>query len=211
MSSDDVSAAAGQQEQQQQESESGSPQLHPLTSVWSLWYMPEIPRAAPGSPQVDMNTLLRKVDTFNTVEGFWSIYNALPGADTLQMGEQFMFFREPTRPVWEDPTLQDGEMFSIFTDHVDAADTFIQRFLMAIMGESVTRDQFKNRRNLVAGFRYSPRRSGLKGRSFKIDIWTTDCSPEMHIAVEACIIAMATSSGIRNIQPPLMAKPFVKK
>ena len=181
--------------------------LHRLASAWSLWYMPEMRAAAPGTaPAVNMNELLRKADTFHTVEEFWSIYNALPSADKLNMGELLMFFRDPTQPMWEDPSLANGEMLSLWTDSVDGADNFISRFLMAALGETLTVGQFRGKRNVIAGVRYSARRNA-KGRSFKIDVWSTDAS--IHVDVEAAIKALAESSGIRNIA--IFSQDFVKK
>src|SRR3990167_6034349 len=86
-------------------------QLHKLNDAWSLWYLPEV-RQVPGQPTVNMNDLLRKADSFDTIEEFWSIYNALPPADKLTLGEQFMFFRNPIKPIWEDAALARGEMFT---------------------------------------------------------------------------------------------------
>merc|ERR1712000_449557 len=126
----------------------GHANLHKLHSSWSLWYLPEV-RATPGSPSVNVNDSLRKADSFQTVEEFWSIYNVLPHADKLTVGEQFMFFRDPTQPMWEDPSLTEGGMISIWTDHTDAADNFIQTFLSKLLGESLTVEKFDNKQNVV--------------------------------------------------------------
>lgn len=207
MSSDDAAAAAAEASSQESSPASSSPALHQLASSWSLWYLPEMPRAQPGSPAPKMEDMLVKADTFNTVEGFWSIYNALPAADALSFGEQFMFFRDPTLPRWEDPTLANGEMISLFTDHTDACDVFVQRFLMNALGETLTDSYFKGKRNVLAALRYSARRALKAPRTFKLDIWTTDAS--LHAEVEAAIKFLAEGAGIKN--PQLQTAEFVKR
>lgn len=182
--------------------DSNAPKLHQLADRWSLWYQPDIPWT-PGQPEADTKDILRKVDTFSTVEEFWSVYNALPSVDKLTIGEQFMFFRGSIQPMWEDAALLKGGSVSVFTDHVDASDKFIQMFLAGMLGESFSAERLDGNKNLIAGIKYNAKNS-KKGRQFKIEIWTTDYSKQR--AVDSLVKEFAEKANIR--QPLIFEKSF---
>jgi hypothetical protein len=179
--------------------------FHKLNSAWSLWYLPEA-RVLPGQPQPEMKDLLKKADSFETAEEFWSVYNALPPADKLTVGEQFMFFRNPVKPEWEDPAFARGEMFTVWTDHVDAADKFIQTMLAGMLGESFTVDRFGGKQGVLAGLRFSSR-TRKQGRQWKLDVWTTETG--LHTEVDALVKQTCDKCGIRGAQ--IFSQEFQKK
>lgn len=51
---------------------------------------------------------LKKVYTFNTIQGFWAVFNNVPGVEEIKTRYSYHLMREERRPVWEEPYNQGG-------------------------------------------------------------------------------------------------------
>lgn len=81
---------------------------HLLSHEWTFWYLK--PPTGSKSNQLNYESLLKQIGTFNTVEDFWSIYLRLKRPDELtnQGTTDYSMFQSNIRPVWEDPNNADG-------------------------------------------------------------------------------------------------------
>jgi len=51
---------------------------------------------------------LKKVYTFNTIQGFWAVFNNVPSVDDIQARYSYHLMRNERRPIWEEPYNQTG-------------------------------------------------------------------------------------------------------
>ncbi|GME79193.1 unnamed protein product [Ambrosiozyma monospora] len=140
---------------------------HPLNSKWTLWYT---------KPQVDRNEswsdLLRPVVSFETVEEFWGIFNAVPKANELPLKSDYHLFRDDIKPEWEDKANSKGGKWSFQfrgkNANVDINEVWV-RALLSVIGETIEDEEHE-----VNGVVLSIR----KGVSYRIGLWTKSCNPE---------------------------------
>lgn len=135
---------------------------HPLNTKWTLWYT---------KPAVDnfesWSDLLRPVITFDTVEEFWGIYNAVPQASELPIKSDYHLFREGIKPEWEDVVNSKGGKWSYqFRGKHDINDLWTRALLSAI-GETIEEDDSNEVNGVVLNIR--------KG-FFRIGLWTKSCN-----------------------------------
>ena len=58
-------------------------------------------------------TQVKKIQEFDTVEDFWGIFQHLRKPDSCRPGIEFMMFKEPIIPMWEDENNKNGGKISI--------------------------------------------------------------------------------------------------
>ena len=56
---------------------------------------------------------VKKIHEFGTVEDFWGIFQHLRKPDSCKPGIEFMMFKEPIKPMWEDEFNKNGGKISI--------------------------------------------------------------------------------------------------
>jgi translation initiation factor 4E len=90
---------------------------HPLQSKWTLWYRastkPNSVAAKNAAKSDNWEASLQCVNTVDTIEDFWGMYNNVPGIDKMEDNSDYMFFKEGVRPAWEDPANANGGSFTI--------------------------------------------------------------------------------------------------
>lgn len=74
---------------------------HPLQEQWTLWYLE-------NDRTKSWEDMQNKVTSFDTVEGFWSIYNHIVTPSTLGEGNDYSLFKKNIRPMWEDESNKNG-------------------------------------------------------------------------------------------------------
>ena len=89
-----------------------------LENKFSFWYrisedivQNQVPKQA-----LDKNiyeTQVKKIHEFDTVEEFWGIFQHLRKPDSCKPGIEFMMFKEPIKPMWEDENNKNGGKMSI--------------------------------------------------------------------------------------------------
>ncbi|CEP64756.1 translation initiation factor eIF4E LALA0_S13e02300g [Lachancea lanzarotensis] len=131
---------------------------HPLNSKWTLWYT---------KPAVDKSEswsdLLRPVTSFETVEEFWAIHNAIPKPRYLPFKSDYHLFRNDIRPEWEDPANSlGGKWTHQFWGKTPDIDDLWMRALLAVIGETIDEDDSQ-----INGVVINIRKS-----AYKIAIWT---------------------------------------
>ncbi|XP_016949792.1 eukaryotic translation initiation factor 4E1 [Drosophila biarmipes] len=78
-----------------------SPKKHKLQNEWTLWQVEY-------DPARSWEDMLKKVDTFGTVEDFWNLYFRFDPPSKLTRGSDYMLFKKHIPPMWEDPANSQG-------------------------------------------------------------------------------------------------------
>ncbi len=89
-----------------------------LENSFSFWYRisDEIAQYQAPKHAVDKKiyeTQVKKIHEFDTVEEFWGIFQHLRKPDSCKPGIEFMMFKEPIKPMWEDENNKNGGKISI--------------------------------------------------------------------------------------------------
>lgn len=137
---------------------------HPLHTKWTLWYT---------KPSVDKSEswsdLLRPVTSFETVEEFWAIQNAIPKPHELPFRSDYHLFRNDIRPEWEDPSNSKGGKWNFqFRNKNTNIDELWLRSLLAVIGESIDEEYSE-----INGVVVNIRKNG-----YKIGLWTKSADQE---------------------------------
>ena len=89
-----------------------------LENKFSFWYRisDDIMQYQAPKQALDKNiyeTQVKKIYEFDTVEEFWVIFQHLRKPDSCKQGIEFMMFKEPIKPMWEDEYNKNGGKISI--------------------------------------------------------------------------------------------------
>lgn len=90
-----------------------------------------------------MGRSIKEVVSFDTVEGFWAVYNNIPKLVELPIRSDYAFFRKGIRPEWEcDSNKAGGKWFYQFKPK--SANEFDEIWLhtvLSVIGESLETDE----------------------------------------------------------------------
>jgi translation initiation factor 4E len=138
---------------------------HPLEHRWTYFYNPPTKAAADGS----WSSNVKSVSTFDTVEDFWSLFNALKSPSQLTIGSNYHLFKEGIQPEWEDPQNRKGGKWTVAFQRrggdagaARISDDAWQNALLALIGE-----QFGADSDEICGVVVGPR-----GKETRIALWT---------------------------------------
>jgi len=134
----------------------------PLQTSWTYW----IDKASKGSTAAEYQANLKKIYTFATVQGFWSVYNHIPGVHDLPMKSYYHLMREEKKPLWEDPVISKGGTWKIKCSKKDTVRVW-KELLLAAIGEQF--ESWLAPGDNIAGISVSPR-----PRDDLIQIWNYD-------------------------------------
>ena len=89
-----------------------------LENKFSFWYRISDDIAQYQAPKQALDkkiyeTQVKKIHEFDTVEDFWGIFQHLRKPDSCKPGIEFMMFKEPIKPMWEDEYNKNGGTISI--------------------------------------------------------------------------------------------------
>ena len=89
-----------------------------LENSFSFWYRISDDIAQYHAPKQALDkkiyeTQVKKIHEFDTVEEFWGIFQHLRKPDSCKPGIEFMMFKEPIKPMWEDEGNKNGGKISI--------------------------------------------------------------------------------------------------
>lgn len=174
-----------------------SSETHPLNSKWCFWHTPNITSTHTqqyGTWENANLKLTKNVHTFETVEMFWAVFNALPPATKISKEETIMFFRESVEPKWEDGNFKEGGRYLCRLDPVPAADKFIQTVIVMAIGEQISVET--NTANLIGGIKYV-KKEKLRDSHIRVEIWMTDKNKAAELL--AVLKSIAADVGIENL------------
>ena len=89
-----------------------------LENKFSFWYRISDDIIQYQSPKQALDekiyeTQVKKIHEFDTVEDFWGIFQHLRKPDSCKPGIEFMMFKEPIKPMWEDEFNKNGGRISL--------------------------------------------------------------------------------------------------
>ena len=89
-----------------------------LENKFSFWYRISDDIAQYQAPKQALDkkiyeTQVKKIHEFDTVEEFWGVFQHLRKPDSCKPGIEFMMFKEPIKPMWEDESNKNGGKISI--------------------------------------------------------------------------------------------------
>ncbi|XP_016943741.3 eukaryotic translation initiation factor 4E1 [Drosophila suzukii] len=107
-----------------------SPKKHKLQNEWTLWLVEY-------DPLTTWEDMLRKIDTFGTVEDFWNLYFRIDPPSKLKKGCDYMLFKKNIPPMWEDPANRQGGRWAVFIQkgHKTDLDIIWLDVLLCLIGE----------------------------------------------------------------------------
>jgi translation initiation factor 4E len=115
---------------------SAEPELK-LHQKWVVWF--DNPRLAPEASSWKDN--LKKCGDFDSVSGFWSLYNNLKPASKLPLNSNYHVFRDGVEPMWEDPANKKGGKFVLTIPKKDSragrCDEWWLYTVLALIGETI--------------------------------------------------------------------------
>jgi len=134
----------------------------PLQTSWTYW----IDKASKGATAAEYTASLKKIYTFATVQGFWSVFNHIPGVHDLPNRSYYHLMREERQPLWEDPVISKGGTWRLKCHKKDTVIVW-KELLLAAIGEQFDSDLAPG--DNIAGLSVSPR-----PRDDLIQIWNYD-------------------------------------
>ena len=143
---------------------------HPLQSKWTLWYRastkPNSSAVKNAAKSDNWEASLQCVNTVDTIEDFWGMYNNVPGIEKMEDSSDYMFFKEGIRPAWEDPANANGGSYTLQLK--GPSTTAVGEFLwlntmMMVVGSTLTHF------DKVTGIFYARR----SNRSDRLSLWLT--------------------------------------
>lgn len=89
-----------------------------LEDKFSFWYRISDDISQYQAPKQALDkkiyeTQVKKIHEFDTIEDFWGIFQHLRKPDSCKPGIEFMMFKEPIKPMWEDENNKNGGKISI--------------------------------------------------------------------------------------------------
>ncbi|CAL2052847.1 unnamed protein product [Caenorhabditis brenneri] len=135
-----------------------------LKRSWSWWYLSD-------DRNKSWEERLKNVNTFNTVQQFWALHDAIKPPSGLNPPSDYNVFRDGIEPMWEVPENQNGGRWLITIDKgrtPEIMDTIWTEILMAMIGE-----QFGDDIESVCGIVCN-----VRGKGSKISVWTRNSSDD---------------------------------
>ena len=129
--------------------------IHLLNNNWTLWFHD------PDSKNWSKESYI-KIYTFNTIEGFWSIFNQIPKIN-IHSG-MFFLMKENIFPLWEDEQNNKGGYWSYKVSKKESPDAFLD-----LLKTIITEKCCLNKPEIINGASISPK----KGFCI-IKIWNND-------------------------------------
>jgi translation initiation factor 4E len=131
---------------------------HPLQEQWTMWY---------SKTNTEWNP--QPITDFNTVEGFWRLYNNLIPAGSLPDGADYFMFKKSIKPEWEDPMNVNGGvwMLEFAPNASDSVNNCWLWTLLALIGE------YFSESGDISGAVVSAR-----PRQVRLSLWTQTASDE---------------------------------
>jgi len=153
-------------------------ETHPLNGTWTLWFMnSDNKQNAKFQNSENWKTGLISLYSFNTVEGFWSVYNHIQQPAKLRVKHDYMLFRQGVKPAWEDSQNKNGGMWKVVLPTKMRATDLDRMWLESLL--SLVGEAYGDMGDFVMGA-YLQRRQ----REDRIQLWTSDYSNKeanMHI------------------------------
>mmetsp|Transcript_17313 Transcript_17313/g.22526 ORF Transcript_17313/g.22526 Transcript_17313/m.22526 type:complete len:196 (+) Transcript_17313:138-725(+) len=139
-----------------------------LHNEWCVWY--DNPRQA--KPNTSWKDNLKHVGTFDSVKGFWRIFNNIKPPSHLSLNSNYHIFKKGIEPMWEDPLNAKGGKWVLTIPKKESRagrlDEWWLHTILALIGE--TMDENGDACGCVVSLRKGQDRIALWLRCNKFDI-----------------------------------------
>ncbi|KAK0427895.1 hypothetical protein QR680_010481 [Steinernema hermaphroditum] len=137
------------------------PSLQSLENTFVMWYL-ERPKNR------EWKDCVKEVGAFQTLQGFFILYNAVSPPSHLRNGHDYMLFKEGVKPMWEDEKNRKGGRWRVSVDvqrkeYLVRTDSYWYELAMAFIRGIFTDDD--NVLGIVVNRRI---------KADKISVWTRD-------------------------------------
>jgi len=102
----------------------------PLHNRYSFWYH----RRGGPSKSTNYEDSIKKIESFQTVEHFWHIYDHLVRPNDIKTTTDYHLFKEGIKPMWEDAANKNGGKWMVRLKK-GLASRFWEDLVLAIIGE----------------------------------------------------------------------------
>ena len=75
---------------------------HPLQNRWALWLFKN------DKSKTWQKANLQLISKFDTLEGFWALYNHIQLPSNLMSSCEYSLFKDGIKPMWEDEKNKQG-------------------------------------------------------------------------------------------------------
>lgn len=139
-------------------------QRHPLEHKWTFFYNPPQKASADGV----WASNVKEVTSFDSVEDFWRLFNALKSPSALTIGSNYHMFKDGIKPEWEDAQNKRGGKWTVALQRrgdagaAKMADDAWLHTLLALIGE-----QFGGDSDEICGVVIGPR-----AKETRLALWT---------------------------------------
>jgi len=174
---------------------------HMLNTAWTMYV-----DCSSGNVGDDWSSRLRKIATFNTVEGWWWLYKSTPKPSMLSAGSNVSVFRGDVKPLLEEDVNKNGGEYHVRGFADDSFDAIWLYSVLFCIGETSLKDN-----KLVVGTVASVRRVTPKSpQKFTVSMWinTTEKKDEKAVKRLGKFYKEQIGLGARKMRLPF--KPHDK-
>ncbi|UYV76392.1 ife-3 [Cordylochernes scorpioides] len=135
---------------------------HPLQNKWSFWFFK-------NDKSRDWKENLIEINSFDTVEDFWALFNHVEVPSKIPIGCDYCMFKYGIKPMWEDSRNKLGGRWLINLGkqlRTTELDNYWKEALLCLVGEA-----FDHYGDIICGAVVQVRPKGDK-----IGIWTSDAN-----------------------------------
>jgi len=103
-----------------------------LDTAYTIWFDPG-QRHFRRRSESEYEECLQRVGTFSSVQDFWRYWNAI---DLAKVGQNcsLSLFKDPIKPMWEDPGNQDGGQWIFRCNDRSQAEDYFTKLALALIG-----------------------------------------------------------------------------
>ena len=172
-----------------------------LENRFSFWYRISEDIAQYQGPKETLDKKIyekqvKKIHEFGTVEDFWGIFQHLRKPDSCKPGIEFMMFKEPIKPMWEDEFNKNGGKISIKL-RKDFTTIIWEEMIFALIGGILPKEMKEEINGIVVTSR----------KEFNtLQIWFKTYEDTINADLEQCIRDLLLIPAEVNLE----VKPFNK-
>jgi translation initiation factor 4E len=155
-----------------------------LNSTWNIYYL--------RNDKENWDERVVFIKSFSTVREFWAVYHYLKLPSRLQMGCDYMVFRDGIKPEWKDVKNEEGGRWILEIDRIYRNEQLDDKWLetlLALIGETLTSTDDN----------FNPQICGAIVQSRKkidrVGLWTRDANDEQ--------VVLDIGTNYRNFLQPM--------
>lgn len=151
----------------------GAGDTHRLFRKWALHYVD----GAKINGGADFDNALSRIHAFDTVEGFWRLWNYVKEPNMLDDKSAFCIFEDSVKPAWEDTAHSDGAHLQFQFSNRERAQNVITTWRNIVL--SMIGEQFGDDGTIISGAYLTAKKGNMR---FQIWLKSSDRDAGRRIA-----------------------------